>query len=61
MKSFDGEENIIAIDEGKIAGHLHMELLKLGYVPSSDEILDITEIVFEYFCELVGAEIDGES
>ena len=61
MKSFDGEENIIEIDESKIANHLHMGLLKLGYVSSSDEILDIAEIVFEYIRELVGAEVDGES
>ena len=61
MKSFDGEENIIEIDESKIANHLHMGLLKLGYVPSSDEILDIAELMFGYFCELVEAEIDGES
>lgn len=62
MPQFDDDNlPVIDVDEGKIANRLHMELVKLGYVPSSDEILDIAAIVFDYLVELTEDAFDGES
>lgn len=36
------------ISEDKLAQGIYNGLLKRGYVPSSDEILDIAAVVFDY-------------
>lgn len=41
------------ISEAEIGEILYSELIDLGYVPESDEILDLAEIVFEMFVTLL--------
>lgn len=53
------------ISEVSIAKYLHTGLLAKGYVPDSDEILDIAEIMFDYLIdcqvfEYVEDDLEGE-
>lgn len=41
------------ISEAEISEILYDELIDLGYAPTSDEILDLGEIVFEMFVTLL--------
>jgi hypothetical protein len=36
------------LSETKIADFIYSELIRKAYVPSSDEVLDLAEIVFDY-------------
>lgn len=52
------DDDIPVIYESDIAKYLFMHLIKYGYVPSSDEVLDIAEIFFNFLVDL-GVMEDG--
>lgn len=47
MDDFKG----VYIEEEDITKYLYMRLIDMGYVPSTDEILDISEIMFDFLLE----------
>ena len=46
------EYDFIISEEG-IAEYIFAALIEYGYVPESDEILDLAEIIFEYVIQLL--------
>lgn len=38
-----------------VADHIFQRLLDLGYVPESDEVLDLSDIIFEFLVTFIAA------
>lgn len=50
----------LVLDYDDVTEYMHDELLKKGYVPSSDELLDLGDIVFDLITQVLvhgGAEV----
>lgn len=45
------EHEMVLIDEGDIAEYVYGRLLEKGYTVTSDEILDLAEIMFDYLVD----------
>lgn len=45
------KDSMIEITEADIARYVHDNLIANGYVPTSDEILDLAKIFFNYLVE----------
>lgn len=42
------EEKVVFISTSQVADFIYPRLLELGYAPTSDEILDLADIVFDF-------------
>lgn len=51
-------DDIPTIYERDIAKYVYAELIQYGYVPSTDEVLDLAEIMFNFLIDL-GVMSDG--
>lgn len=68
----DEKDEVFRIDFEDVAVYLFESLVRLGYVPEADEILDLTDVVMDLFANLHEAlggkvvivseeiELDGE-
>lgn len=55
-------EDKIFISESSIAKYLHRGLIAKGYVPETDELFDIAEILFDFLidCQVFEGDIEEE-
>jgi hypothetical protein len=44
----------------EIAQYLHNELLMRGYIPTEEEVIVISDILFDFLCDLGAIEEDDD-
>lgn len=48
-------ENALRLDYNNLAEYMFSSLVELGYAPDGDEVLDITDIVYDFAIQLVAS------
>lgn len=48
-------ENALRLDYDDLAEYMFSSLVELGYAPEGDEVLDITDIVYDFAIQLVAS------
>lgn len=47
------ERELVVLNYDGVADHIYNRILELGYVPTSNEVIDIVDIVYEYLVNLL--------